>query len=354
MEFKNVAWSTKQLNRMVDNDNVKFDYPIQRSGGQWGDIQKSYLIHSLAQNFPIPPVYFLGEKQLIDIEKNKFNTIRYVLDGKQRLTTIKDFAEGIFALHEDTPNVNIEGEEFEVGGKFFAELDEEVQDMIQSRNILTYTVDRDMITDDEIEELFYRMNNGVTLTTQQKSKARMGIGWAEKLNELSKNEFILEKCSFSKQQLKTEGHHTAVLQTMMMLDGGYDFANASQKVISEYSCTFKNDQYNKEELFENVLKGMNYLNNAFDKKETLLLKKVNFPMTVLVAIEAEERGISSDKFLEWSKDFKKAYKKSGDCLVESNYAYYTGNGSVKKEKVLGRYDEMKNHLNKYFQGVLVK
>lgn len=353
MEFRNVAWSTKQLNRMVDNGIVKFDYPIQRSGGQWKDLQKSYLIHSLAQNFPIPPIYFLGEKQLVDVLKkgiivSEEKVVRYVLDGKQRLSVIKDFSEDIFKLDSNTPDVEIEGECFIIAGKFYSELDEEVVDMISSRNILTYTVDRDSISDDEIEELFYRMNNGVTLTVQQKSKARMGIVWATKLNELGDKEFFRTKCSFSKNQLRTEAHHTAILQSMMMLDSTFVYANASQRVISNYAETLKESDSYKEELFEKVCTSIEYLNNAFDKKESLLLKKVNFPMTVLSALFAMESGIDSKDFYKWSLDFKKAYKgESSD--VDTDYVIYTGTGSVKKEKVDGRMDEMKKHLGSFLR-----
>jgi hypothetical protein len=354
MEFKNVAWSSKQLNRMVDNGLVRFDYPIQRSGGQWKELQKSYLIHSLAQNFPIPPVYFLGDKQDVPVVKKDVvvyenKTVRWVLDGKQRLTVIKDFSEGKFSLHEDTPVVIIEGDEYQIAGKYFNELDEEVVDMILSRTILTYTVDRDMITDDEIEDLFYRMNNGVTLTVQQKSKALMGVTWSTKLNELGNSEFFLEKAAFSKEQLRSEGHHTAILQAMMMLDNGFKFANASQKVISEYATTFKTDNYNKNELFDKITEAVEYLDKSFDKKENLLLKKVNFPMTVLVALKAKESGLSHDKFLEWSLDFKKAYKNSENAVIKTNYNDYTGTGSVSLVKVNGRYNEMLNHFSKYFE-----
>lgn len=356
MEIKNVSWSVKQLVTMSNKGTLLFDYPIQRSGGQWKPLQQAYLIHSLAQNYPIPPVYFLGEKREVTVMKKdeavkEIMVVRYILDGKQRITSAKDFVEDQYALHKDTPEVVIEGETFELAGKRFSELDEEVQDMILSRNILTYTLDGEMVTDEEIEDLFFRMNNGSALTIQQKSKALMGVAWATKLKELGEHRLITELAAFSATQLKSDGHLTAILQAMMMIDPNYeDYKNVSQKVIAEYASTFKEDTEHKQELLSKVEKAMDYLLGVFDKKEKLLLKKVHFPMTLLTAMKAIEDDIDQEAFYGWAEAFKEAFKpKTGESItdVPTDYALYTGTGSTDKVKAVGRVEEMKRHMEHY-------
>lgn len=354
MEIKNVAWNVKQLCRMSDRGTLKFDYPIQRSGGQWKPLQQAYLIHSLAQNYPIPPVYLLGLKENIEVQKKdeivKENvTVRYILDGKQRITTIRDYVNDQYKLHNDTPDVKIDGDEHEIAGLLFSELPEDVQDMILSRTLLTYTIDGEEATDEEIEDLFFRMNNGSALTTQQKAKALMGVEWATRMTEIGQHVLVQELSSFSKTQLKADGHITAITQTMMMIDPTFEYKNVSARTISDYSNTFKDDKENKEKLLNKVVNAMDYLTSVLDKKETLLLRKVHFPMILITAMEAIEKEVGVDDFFDWIIEFKTAFKPKGDELVKvpTNYEDYTGTGSTDKFKADGRKDEMLRHFNAY-------
>lgn len=351
MEIKNVAWNVKQLIAMTNRNTIRFDYPIQRPGGQWNSLQKSYLIHSLAQDYPIPPVYFVGKEEEVtvvrkNVEKQEITNVRYVLDGNQRITTMKEFLEGGFALDADTPDTTIDGEEYEIAGMLFEELPEEVQDMIHSRTILTYTLDGNVVDDDEIEDLFYRMNNGSALTPQQKAKALMGVEWADRLNKVSEHVLIQEIAAFTKTQFRSDGHQSAIVQTMMMMDDSFDYQNVSSNTLLSYAETFKADSDKKEALLQEIEKACDYLVECFDKKETLLLKKIHFPMTVITAIHAMDIGVSPDNFAGWAYDFKCAFKpkKNESHTIPTNYAQFTGAGSTKKKMADGRRDEMVRHM----------
>jgi hypothetical protein len=65
--------------------------PYQRPGGQWGKKQKQKFIDSLLNNFPVPPIY------LHKVGRSG----RTVIDGKQRLETIREFINGDFFLADD-------------------------------------------------------------------------------------------------------------------------------------------------------------------------------------------------------------------------------------------------------------
>lgn len=354
MEIKNNGWSVKQLKTMKDKGNLEFDYPIQRSGGQWKPLQQSYLIHSLAQSYPVPPVYFLGEKREVESEQGssttpKFHTIRWILDGKQRISTMVDYLEDVFALHPDTPNVTIDGESFEIAERKFSELDDEVREMIQSRTILTYTLDSEFVSDEEIEDLFFRMNNGSALTIQQKSKALMGVEWATRITDAGNHKLITELAAFSKTQLNSDGHLTAILQSMMMMDDRFDYKNVSQKVISEYSNTFKEDSEHKQELLKKVVGAMDYLLEVFDKKQSFFLKKVHFPMTILTAIRAIEMNVTPEEFYSWTIAFREAVKPDQPSISmhPTKYGDYTGTGSTDRPKAIGRLEEMRQNMELY-------
>ncbi len=365
MDIQNQPFAVKSLNVMSGSGTLRFDYPIQRASGQWKLQQKSFLIHSLAVNYPIPPVYFLGSKEDFPVKKksgeivNELKTVRYVLDGKQRITVIREFLNDEFTLAEFTPEVILPSEEgmteYEIAGKKFSELDENVQTAILTRNLTGYTIDGETASEDDIADLFFRMNNGSALTTQQKAKALMGIEWAERIQDLGNHILVKELSAFSKTQYVSEGHLTAIIQTMMMLDGSFDYKNVSQKAISDYTMTFQNDKERKMLLVEKIHTAMDYLVEVFSDTEKLLLKKVHFPMTLITALRAKELEVQPEDFRDWVFAFKEAFKpskKKGEeqstvTILPTDYARFTGKGTTDRIKADGRMNEMLKHFEEY-------
>jgi hypothetical protein len=334
MKKSAISWNVKQFNRMYQNGKISFDYPIQREGGQWDHLQKSLLIHSLADDFPVPSLYTISEEK-----------VYFVLDGKQRLTSIIEFLNDEYPLHEETPSAEVEEETFELAGKLFSELDEIVQDQIQSFMLLNYKLDD--TTDEQIEDLFYRLNNGTPLTKQQKAKAKMGTEWANKIKDLVNHPLMQEKASFTKLQLRKADNETAILQTMMLLDPEHSLKSISSNDVFKYTQEFKEDADNKDKLVSNIKEYMDYLEEALDKKETVLLKKVNFPMTFLTVKRAIELEVAALDFGDWISEFKNALKGKGDTTTD--YKDFSGAGSVKREKTIGRANSMKCHFEEYFK-----
>jgi len=349
MEIKNNSWPIKQLSVMAEKTTVRFDYPIQRAGGQWDLLQQSYLIHTAGSSYPIPPVYAVSYKEELD---GKDAQVRYILDGKQRLTTFFSFLKDEWALDNMTPDIRLEGEKYEVAGKLFSELDDMLQILIQSRNITVYTMEGESASEEEIEDLFFRMNNGKALTQQQKSKAKMGVGWAKRFDELSKHPLITDFASFSKTQISGDRHITALQQSMMMMDDAFTYKNVSEKEISEYGSTFKSDQDNKEYLFERIKEGIEYLFKVVEEKEKVLMRKVHFPMLLLTAIEAIDNKVTAYEFRSWMAKFKEEFAKKEENPVDivslkTNYVEYTGKGTTDRFKADGRLKEMKRHMVAY-------
>jgi len=357
MEFKNVSWNVFQIKRMIDRGTISFDYPIQRADGQWKDKQKSGLIDSLARSYPIPAIYFVGIEEELPIKKKNKEikveslVVRYLIDGVQRFSTIREYLDDLFPLNEELDELIIEGETYEIAGKYYSELDEEVQQMIVSRSILTYTVDMKTTTEEEIEELYYRLNDGCPLTVQQKAKALMGVEWSTRFNELGNHRLIHEKAAFSETQLKTEGHITAIIQGMMMQDPAFDYKNVSSTIISKYASGFKSDKENKLALYEKVVTAMDYLSEVFAQKEKILLRKVHFPMMVITASQAVENKVPVNVFEGWVTSFKTAFKPKDSSIIEipTNYVEYTGKGSTDRHKADGRMNEMLRHFNVYLE-----
>ena len=156
----NIQWSGKTLRNQIEKEQVSFDCAVQRNP-VWDAARKSLLIHSMIEGYPIPPFYFARRND------GKYDA----LDGQQRSLAIKGYLDGEFPLSEDTPPVTDEnGYPVAVTGMVFSELPEWAQDNIKDCSLTIYYFED--ITEEEIAELFFRINNGKPLTSVELTRVK--------------------------------------------------------------------------------------------------------------------------------------------------------------------------------------
>lgn len=336
-------WTVKNLKSMYESkETLSFDHPIQRQSSQWSNLQQSLLIHSILASFPIPAVYVQKIDSAETDDKGKPIFKYSVLDGKQRMTTIFSFIDGGFSLNEETPDAEIEGVKYELAGRNFEELDEDVRQELLRFKFNIYAFEE--CTDDEIEEIFFRLNNSTPLTKPQKARPLMGVENARFINEILSGSFFSEKCNFSKLQLRKSDDMCTLLQSMMLLDNkyqNYEFASISADEVMNYSSHIKNNYSYEQQIL--LTTAIDYLDQAFDTKEKML-KKINIPVVVLMADLAITKGIKHDDFYNWFLYFFVSCKE---------YNQYCSSGSIKKEKTLGRINTMEAHFIKHFKLELI-
>lgn len=334
-------WTVKNLKTMCDEkDTLSFNHPIQRQSAQWDNEQQSLLIHSMLANFPVPSVYVHKMESVESDGKGKHTYSYSVLDGKQRMTTVFSFINGEFSLSENIPDVEIEGEVYEIAGKYFEDLDEDVQQEILrfKFNIQSF----EEVTDEIIEDIFFRLNNSTPLTKPQKSRPLMGVENSIFVNEILAGRFFKEKCCFTPKQLKNSDDMCTLLQGMMLLDSkyrGYEYTTISADVVSIQYSKYINGNY-PAECRDRLKKITGFLDNVFYMKDKNL-KKVNIPILFIIADEALEQSVTGINFRRWFTYFFE------NCKEE--YGAYCSSGSVKKEKTLGRINVMQESFRSYFQ-----
>lgn len=338
-------WTVKNLKSMHDGKNtLQMDHPIQRQSGQWdGDkLKKSLLIHSMLANYPVPPVYCL--KEPINEKDYSYS----ILDGKQRLTVIFDYIDGRYPLDGETPSVAIDGMTYELGSKYFTDLDTECQQEILRFKFTIYGFED--ADDDLIEEIFFRLNNSAPLSKPQKAMPLCGVENARFIKSILSDRFFSEICQFSALQRRKSDDMCTLLQAMMLLDSryrGYEYASISADEIMRYAASIKNgySEEQKERLFDII----SYLEKAFPEKERML-KKINIPIVFLAADTAMGRDCDALKniyrvgpmyFRQWFSYF------FDECYED--YKQYCSSGSIKKEKTLKRIEIMEASLAEYFE-----
>lgn len=338
-------WTVKNLKSMYDGKNtLQMDHVIQRQSGQWdGDrLKKSLLVHSILANYPVPPIYCL--KEAVNEKDYSYS----ILDGKQRLTTTFDYIDGRYPLDAETPSVVIDDVIYEIGGKYFTDLDTECQQEILRFKFTIYGFEN--ADDDLIEEIFFRLNNSTPLSKPQKAMPLCGVENAKFIKSILSDRFFSEICQFSALQRRKSDDMCTLLQSMMLLDNkyaDYEFSSISADEIMRYASCIKNNYSEKQK--ERLYDIIDYLEKVFPEKDKML-KKINIPIVMLTADTAMGNDYDSAKsiyqvgpmyFRQWFSYF------FDECYED--YKQYCSSGSIKKEKTLKRIEVMEQSFRKYFE-----
>ena len=332
------------INNLLKMRNEKktldLEHIVQR-GYVWSIPQASLLLHSLLSSFPIPPIYCLkvpGEKE----------TTYSVLDGKQRILSLLSFCMNEYPLDEDTPSVIWDDEELELANCYFDDLPQDVQQEILHYKLLIYGFED--ISNDEIGELFYRLNNGYLLNKTQKSLSCIDFENVSFIKEILDSKFFQEYCKFTKLQRKNSADLATLLQAMILFHNKYyeyDFSSISDSEILSFANHIKENY--PEEIKTRLLDIVSYLELVFHQQEKQL-KKINIPMILLCGDMALGDNYDMDKklfrigpkyFYQWFTSF---FEEEID-----EYSQYCSTGSTRKDKTCMRMELMQNSLITYFE-----
>ena len=149
------------------NDILKVNGEYQR-GLRWTDAQKRMFIDSIFRNYSIPAFYFHKIKRGSGPISNTYYDI---VDGQQRIDAIYSYSEGAFPLLKPSesgfrfPNF-VRNEICPWGGKRYGELSEEFKQRLNESKVIAYEIST--INENEIRDLFIRLQGGTPLTPQDK------------------------------------------------------------------------------------------------------------------------------------------------------------------------------------------
>ena len=343
MNKRKLFWTMANIEKMHNEKKVlSFEHPIQRKSEQWNNQQKSLLIHSMLANFPVPNIYVLRKDSQEVGAKNKPIYNYFVMDGKQRLTSVLSFMRGEFPLDDNIPNIFIGDEEYEIAGKYYSDLEQFVQ--YEIRRYKFEIVSFEDCTDWQVEEIFFRLNNRTGLTKNQVAKTKVGVKIAEFINGVIASKFFVNSCNFSKAQLKASDEQRSLIQSMMLLDTnyvkGFKLKDFSENSMLEYSEDIR-ETYNDKQ--KNTLKSaVQYLENAFPEKNKNI-RMISIPILIYLADVAMNMGLKPGFFRAWWTYFTEE-----DALFEV-YKIFCSTDSTKLEKIKGRLAIMTKSFCTYFE-----
>lgn len=173
----------------------------------WTRAQKQLLIDSIIRKYEIPKMYW---RVLPQGQQARYK----VIDGQQRLHAIWEFRNGSLTLPRDAASIN----GTPIAGMTYADLPLDLASAFDSYVVDVVIVEDAIQTEqeDEVREMFLRLQNGTALKAQEKRNAMRGA-MRNFVKELGQNPFFAS-CRFGPGRYAFD--HVAAQTTLVELCGG--------------------------------------------------------------------------------------------------------------------------------------
>ena len=316
-------WTIKQVATMIDKGTITFDNPLQRPSGIWKYIDKCLLIDSVFRYF-FPIILCVQDKKIID---GKSETVYDIIDGKQRLTIIKEYLDDGFSLPEFGPVKLSTGEMYDISNKKFSELSETAQEDFKGTMVYLWCVELEDGDDEEevVEDLVYRWNNGYAMSKEHLSFIHTDKNVKEFVRkQVTENPLFIDVAKFSETAIKNSHREMSILQSIILLTEK-EFKTFAARDVEAFFI----DNSIEPELLDKLESIFVDIAEAFDNKPNKFVNKTNIPalVSLFARFNTADEAEQGAQFVRW---YSKNYK-PGDP-----YKINCGAGSTKKEKVLGR------------------
>ena len=306
--------SVASIIKKIDRHTIRFDHPLQRESEQWSPSMKGNLISDILQGNPIPPLVFA--EQVV-----KGIAIIWDLDGKQRCTNAYSFQKDGYRITKNIrrwmieyqapvvdPNGNAmfdennfpvyERKEFDIRGKKFSELPEELQDRFNDYNfeIVQYL----NCSSSDIAYHIARYNEGKPMTASQKGITRLGEEYAGMVKAISNMSFFKDMGGYKVSEFKNGTINRVVVESVMAANFLEDW-----KKKQEDMCEYIKDNAASSDFdsFEDMVGRLEKVitedvSDMFDAKDSFLW----FGLFA----RAVKAGIDDRKFIEFMAEFTRS------------------------------------------------
>lgn len=345
LQKASIVWSAKQISSMVKNGKINFEHISQRSL-VWERARKSNLIESLILSYPVPQVY---ARRIVGKENKKGDSIYFILDGKQRLSTIKEFLNDEFALTKLSPVVYFDDElneevTLDISDKKFSELPDGLKDLL---NTVTFSIVYfDNLTKEEEKILFRKLNNGKPLST--KSRTLASAKDIETLLDVGSHKLFQEMLSEKSRSNKNQA--VIVAKVLTMLTNKVEEISFASK---EFNPAIEEMEISTEEkgvlaeVFDYIV---NVHEELVENKEKDVAKKL-YTETHLISLipfvsKSMDNNINESMFGEFLINF---FKTENDSEVYTEYMEATSNGVARNASIVARHKALEKSYGKFFQ-----
>ncbi|MBD5537869.1 MAG: DUF262 domain-containing protein [Lachnospiraceae bacterium] len=324
MDYTCRTKTLQSIAKDIAKGRIVLSHKLQRKEGQWNKQQKSDLIDSLLRKYPINPTYSIKESDTLS-----------VIDGVQRLSTVRDYLNDVFALSKTLEPVIVNNEKKEIAGKKFSKLDEETQDAIKNSELQIYELTG--CTEKDVREMFRRQNAGKALSNGQLRIVRETDELSSLIFSLTNHPFI--KKVVTDTQSKKDLDKDIVREILMLTEKGEGSEPISfrSKDIDAF-IDYYNDNIHSDKI-ETLKAALDELDKAFE--ENVKIKQTSIPMVCYGMYKVIDGKKDTAKYIAWLKKFVETYDTN-----EKYLQYCNGGGTASADMVKGRL--------KYFEDAVKK
>lgn len=338
------TWTMKRIVSEMKKNNINFRCAVQR-GYVWDIGRQSLLIHSLLKGDIIPPLF-------IRRFANDSNQKMEARDGQQRCTTIFRFINGQFKLAK-IPEFN-EGDKFDfriprgengnlesINGLGWDDLTEDEKDKIKDATISIYYIDN--ATDEEADMIFFKLNNGKSLTNTE--LARVQAKSRDTIKELGTHEIFTKM--FSENAL-INSSFDMVTKIWFMLN-----EDEPNLMSSHIKGELKSIDITPEDT-SRIVNILNFISSVYDnisvaKIAKRILKKTHFLSLIPIIDRAIEDDIVPARFIEFVESFYDG-KSTKEPTINAAYNENFDNASASRSRIRVRHNALMNHYEKMYNG----
>ncbi len=317
--------------------------PIYQRNKVWNDAAKSYLIDSIMRNYPIPPIFMRDKLNLAERK-----TIREVVDGQQRISTMLDFYNNKFPIKKSQNK--------DLGGKYFCDFSEEEQE-----HFLTYKIVVEKITEKDdslVFDMFARLNsNSMPLNKQELRNAKFTGEFKVAAYDIS----LSYREMFSKFGIFTTSQLSRMLDvefvSTIMLEYDLGVIDISSNIIDKYYQS-NNENYSlKNEVFDYmyyILDKLNKILPLIEKRKSRFFSSVYLYDLINVLKKQKEENVTFNELnianqlnvLDYEYENIEMYDPTDSLVIKLNkYKDEHQRHSTNKNNKQNRIDFLRNWLN---------
>ena len=313
MDYTSKTRSLQSLVKDINKWAINLSHKLQRPEGQWNKKVKTDLIDSLLRKYPINTVYGIVES----------NGKLAIIDGVQRLSTIRDYIEDKFSLSKNLDSIIINGEEKNLSGLKFSHLDEDTQTELLNAELQVYRITD--CTDQDIREIFRRQNAGKALSSKLVRVVYESDEFSDMVYSLA-NHPVMNKL-MTKAQRKNGTDRDVIIQTIMLIASNQEnqFTSFRAKDIDNFVSNYA-DQYL--DIKDILAEAMDKLDTSY---EEISIPATSIPQILYACYKNEKNKKSFSALTDKITEFVNTYDDNEE------YKLFVQSGTTSSENVDGRF-----------------
>jgi len=325
-------------------DKIEIAPPYQRHGNLWNDETKQQFLDSIFNDYDIPKIYL----HMLEMPKTKQGgkiVLYAIIDGRQRLETIWSFIDGKLELGDyelyrlKTP-INLKGQTYKELSANYPSL----KTFFDNYELPLIFVKTNLDDDDLIDDMFSRLNQGVSPTSAERRNAKGGK-IVKLIRKLAKHEFFKDKVTISNKRYQ----HFEVAVRLLFLENSIrkgEIIDTKRTKLDNFVIEYKKNSPEPGTI-EMVFTILDTMCRIFSSKDRLLSRQARIPIYYLLTREAKNQNLLRNITREGIKEFNNKVEQNKKLALTNidlakpslvRYDRWSIQGTNDASSIKGRFD----------------